>query len=534
MESTGIRETVWAAGHAWKGGGWRVQGEPVACGEGGRIGLSMPVDESVPSAVRSHGGSFVCAAFPARPRSSVRAAGFPSKPWGFIEHMFDNPFVAVMVMLLVAALGAVAGWMMGRTRGQESARSMHADEVASLQNSREEDRQRMAGLSSQLAESKAQCAGLNQQLAFVTSQLAQAQQAERIRIDREREQAQANADRKRAEDAGKMAEQSKILSALAPVQKNLDALGLKVTQIEEGRKHEMGALGQQLKGLNDQQTRLDKETSSLSAALRNNKVRGAWGEAQLKNIVESAGLIEHVDFDTQVVVTDKDGRVQRPDMVVHLPGGKTIPIDAKVPYADYQRACEIPDTASPEELGRRSELLKAHAKALREHVKALGDKAYWNAFETSPDFVVAFIPNEALLQAAVEADPTLMDDAFSRKVALTSPVTLWAVLKSVAYAWQQQSLTDDAKVLFDLSRELYERFSVLGKNASALGTAITRTVGAYNKFASSLESRVLVTARKLQKLDQAKVVEAVDMIDSDKANVRELTAPEMQDDSAQD
>ena len=314
---------------------------------------------------------------------------------------------------------------------------------------------------------------------------------------------------------------------MAPVQKNLDALQQKVAQIEEGRKQELGALSEQLRGLGEQQARLDKETSTLSAALRNNKVRGAWGEAQLRNIVESAGLLEHVDFDTQVVVTDSDGHIQRPDMVVHLPGGKSIPIDAKVPYADYQRACEIPETASAEDLARRNELLKAHAKALRDHVKTLGDKAYWQAFDTAPDFVVAFIPNEALLQAALEADPTLMDDAFARKVALTSPVTLWAVLKSVAYAWRQQGLTDDAKQLFDLSRELYSRFVTLGDHANKLGTAITRTVGAYNQFASSLESRVLVTARKLQAVDGSKIIAQVGMLDAEKTNIRELTAPEV-------
>ena len=240
--------------------------------------------------------------------------------------------------------------------------------------------------------------------------------------------------------------------------------------------------------------------------------------------MESAGLLEHVDFDTQVVVTDVDGHTQRPDMVIHMPGGKTIPIDAKAPYADYQKACEIPDTATPEELTRKSELL--HAKAVREHVKTLGDKAYWNAFDDAPDFVIAFIPNESLLQAALETDPTLMDDAFARKVALPSPIPLWAVLKSVAYAWQQQSLTDDAKMLFDLSRELYERFAVLGDRATKLGSAITKTVGAYNAFASSLESRVLVTARKLQRVDQSRIIEAVNMIAPEKADVRELTAPE--------
>ncbi|MCH4209746.1 DNA recombination protein RmuC [Bifidobacterium sp.] len=445
--------------------------------------------------------------------------------------MFDNPAVDIVLVLLVAVLGLFAGFVLGKAKGRDAARGANDAEL-------DEQRALNAQASRQIGELTAQCAqyqargeGLNRQLAFVTSQLAQAQHAEQIRLDRERERAEAEAQRKQEEQAKAMAEQGKVLSALAPVQKNLDTLQQKVAQIEEGRKHEMGALGEQLKGLGEQQNRLDKETSSLSAALRNNKVRGAWGEAQLKNIVESAGLLEHVDFDTQVVVSDPEGHVQRPDMVVHLPGGKSIPIDAKVPYSDYQRACEIPENASPEELERRSALLHAHAHAVREHVKTLGDKAYWNAFETAPDFVVAFIPNESLLQAALEADPTLMDDAFARKVALTSPVTLWAVLKSVAFAWQQQSLTDDAKMLFDLSRELYERFSVLGDKANKLGTAISRTVGAYNQFASSLESRVLVTARKLQKIDHSKVIEPVGIIEPDKANIRELTAPEVQSES---
>ena len=445
--------------------------------------------------------------------------------------MFDNVLgvvVLIVLVLIAAALGVVAGFVAGRSRGQEAAREARAGEIEASKAEVEDGRQRIAELEAQSAQLRAQAEGLVQQLSFAKSQLAQAQQAEQIRLQHERERAEAEAERKRAEQAKMLNEQSKVLSALAPVQKNLDALQAKVAQIEEGRKQEMGALGAQLKGLGEQQARLDRETSSLSAALRNNKVRGAWGEAQLRNIVESAGLLEHVDFDTQVVVAGAEGNSQRPDMVVHLPGGKTIPIDAKVPYADYQRACEIPDTASPEDLERRAELLRAHAKALRDHVKTLGDKAYWNAFETAPDFVVAFIPNEALLQAAMEADPTLLDDAFARKVALTSPVTLWAVLKSVAYAWQQQSLTDDAKVLFDLSRELYERFAVLGDRANKLGAALTRTVTAYNQFASSLESRVLVTARKLQKLDQSKIIESVDLIDPDKANIRELTAPETQ------
>lgn len=445
--------------------------------------------------------------------------------------MFDNPVFVMVLMVIVAALGAAAGFFAGRSRGQDMARDARTADLNEAKAQIEDDRRRIGDLTTSVAQYRTQSEGLNQQLTYLKSQLAQAQSAEQTRIEREREKAAAEAERRQTESERQLREQSKVLSALAPVQKNLDALQEKVSQIEEGRKREMGALGEQLKGLGEQQARLDRETSSLSAALRNNKVRGAWGEAQLRNIVESAGLLEHVDFDTQVVVTDADGHTQRPDMVIHMPGGKTIPIDAKAPYADYQRACEIPDTASQEELTRKADLLRAHAKAVREHVKALGDKAYWNAFSDAPDFVIAFIPNESLLQAALETDPTLMDDAFARKVALTSPITLWAVLKSVAYAWQQQSLTDDAKMLFDLSRELYERFAVLGERATKLGTAITRTVGAYNAFASSLESRVLVTARKLQRVDQGKVIESVEIIPSEKADIRELTAPETVDDA---
>lgn len=440
--------------------------------------------------------------------------------------MFDNPVFVVILLVVVAALGAAAGFFAGRSKGQEMARDAKTADLNEAKAQIEADRQEISELSTSVTQYRTQAEGLAQQLTYLKSQLAQAQRAEQERVERERERAAAEAERKQAENERKLQEQSKVLSALAPVQKNLDALQQKVSQIEEGRKREMGALGEQLKGLGEQQARLDRETNALSSALRNNKVRGAWGEAQLRNIVESAGLLEHVDFDTQVVVTDADGRTQRPDMIIHMPGGKTIPIDAKAPYADYQKACEIPDTATPEELARKSELLHAHAKAVREHVKTLGDKAYWNAFDDAPDFVIAFIPNESLLQAALETDPTLMDDAFARKVALTSPITLWAVLKSVAYAWQQQSLTDDAKMLFDLSRELYERFAVLGDRATKLGSAITKTVGAYNAFASSLESRVLVTARKLQRVDQSRIIEPVNMIVPEKADVRELNAPE--------
>lgn len=435
----------------------------------------------------------------------------------------------ILIVALVVGLvvGVLLGRLLGRAQAAGQAESVRNHEAEELRDLLDQANGAMSKAEQQAAGYRSQVEQLNEQLSYVKSQLSEAQRAERMRIEHESERAAARAEQRAQEQRRHLEEQGKVLSALAPVQKNLDALQRKVAQIEEGRKQEIGALDARLRGLGEQQARLGRQTDSLAAALRNNKVRGAWGEAQLRNIVESAGLTEHVDFDMQVQLRDADGNVKRPDMIIHLPGGKTIPIDAKAPYVYYQQACDIPDSADEQEYARKADLLKAHARALREHVNELSSREYWKLFDNAPDFVIAFIPNEALLQSALETDPTLMDDAFARKVALTSPVTLWAVLKSVAYAWQQQSLTDDAKELFRLSRELYDRMAKVGEYANGLGKAITRTVAAYNKFAGSLESRVLPTARKLQKIDQSTVIGQVDLLDSGAANVRELTAPEL-------
>lgn len=441
--------------------------------------------------------------------------------------MFDSP-LSVLVLVIALGMACLLGFVLGSLRGRRSADGMRERERraadAELRVAHDEE----ARLNVLVAQLRTRCEGLEHQLAYVRSLLAQEQQAERDRLDRDRERMQTDAERRGQEQKATLEEQSKVLAALTPVQKTLEELRCRVTDMEEGRRQEMGTLGERLRGLGEQQTRLDRQTAALSAALSDNRVRGAWGETQLRNVVESAGLLEHVDFDVQAVVEDATGRTLRPDMVVHLPGGRSIPVDAKTPYADYQKACAIPDAAPPADIARRGRLLQAHARALREHVRALGDKAYWNALDSAPDLVVAFIPNEALLRSALDADPTLLDDAFAHNVALASPVTLWAILRSVSYAWQQQSLSEDARRLFDLSRELYGRFAVLGARASALGAAITRTVTAYNQFAASLESRVLVTARRLQKLDASTTIAPVEPLDSDSADIRELIAPETQ------
>ncbi|OTA27435.1 DNA recombination protein RmuC [Alloscardovia macacae] len=402
----------------------------------------------------------------------------------------------------------------------------------------EENRSALAAEREATAKLEGQLSGMKEKLEFAEVQLDVAQKAEAERVQRERLAEQKREEERRRQQAQSSQEESRVLKAISPVQQNLEALQRKVAEIEEGRQAEMGKLGEQLLGLGRAQEKLDKETSSLAMALRNNKVRGFWGEAQLKNIVESAGLREHVDFETQYYTTNGEGGKQRPDMIVHLPDEKFIPIDAKVPYSDYQRACEIPDSASEQELKIRDEYLKAHAKALRGHIDELAKRRYWTIGEeerVAPDFVIAFIPNDSLLQAALEADPSIVDYAFSKQVALTSPVTLWSVLKSIAFAWQQQTLSDEAKELFDLSRELFKRLSTMSTHAEKVGSSIITVVKNYNRFVGSLQSQVVPTARKLQALDESKVFKAPEILDDETMDdVREITAPELLADGKED
>ncbi|MFC7579750.1 DNA recombination protein RmuC [Schaalia naturae] len=352
---------------------------------------------------------------------------------------------------------------------------------------------------------------------------------ERRRADLEariEEQAQAREQTLAADSQRALREQrerGRVLEALAPVQDRLAAMQAAITQMEQQRQSQYGSLEAQMAQARDADHRLRAATSALEAALRNTSVRGAWGEAQLRNIVESAGLVEHVDFDVQSSVPTEEGR-KRPDMVLHLPGGKSLPIDAKVPFDSYIRAMEIPAGAGGEEGRRREELMTAHVKALRAHVDALAKRAYWEALDASPDFVIAFIPSESLLSAALEADPPLLDYAFGKKVALASPVTLWSVMRTVGYAWQQQVLTDQAKELFDLSRQLYDRIGALAGHAESMRSSLGKAVEAWNRFAGSLETRVLVTARRLQVLDESKVIPETHAVEQ---SPRLLTAPEV-------
>jgi DNA recombination protein RmuC len=287
-----------------------------------------------------------------------------------------------------------------------------------------------------------------------------------------------------------------ILRTLEPVTQTLARMDQKVQELERQRSAQHSQLSEQLRQVATNDEALRQTTESLASALRSTTTRGRWGEVHLRRVVEAAGLIERVDFDVQTQVTGDNGQ-GKPDMIVHLPGGKHLAVDAKVPFSAYWDAQQISPAATGEEAARRENLLTQHVKAVRMHVDALGKKAYWEGVGSSPEIVICFLPTEALLSAALEHDPDLIDWAFSKKVALATPVTLWSVLKTVAFSWQQDVLTEDAKKLFDAGKELHQRLGVLAQRIESLGKSIGQTVKNYNQFVGTLETRVIPSARRL-------------------------------------
>jgi len=316
---------------------------------------------------------------------------------------------------------------------------------------------------------------------------------------------------------------NRLLQVLTPVQESLRSMQSQVSALERERAGQFSALNQQLLSARQSEEQLRSTAESLASALRSNSLRGVWGETQLRNVVEAAGLIERVDFDVQSSISSDAGH-GRPDMVIHLPGGKNIAVDAKVPFNAYLEASQISVTATGEEAARRDALMKQHVRVVRGHIDALATKAYWAGLDASPELVIAFIPSESLVSSAMAADPGIMDYAFSKRVALASPVTLWSVLKTVAFSWQQDVLTEDAKELFDLSRELYGRLATMAGHIEKLGRSIDSTVKHYNGFVGSLERQVLPSARKLGRLDESKVLATHPVIEE---SPRDLTAFEL-------
>jgi DNA recombination protein RmuC len=297
--------------------------------------------------------------------------------------------------------------------------------------------------------------------------------------------------------AGDAAVRDKAIGALLdPMAAALQRVEGQLRDVEKERQAAYVGLREQVTAMRASSEQLQYETKALVNALRAPQVRGRWGELQLERVVQLAGMVEHCDFSTQVCGTGEDGGV-RPDMVVHLAGGKSVVVDAKVPFAAYLEAVESrdPDT--------HAERLAAHARQLRAHVDALAAKAYWAAFEPAPEFVVLFVPGDPFLEAALQADPMLLEYAFGRNVVIATPTTLIALLRTVAYGWRQEALARNAAQVHQLGKELHARLATMGTHVARLGRSLDGAVDSYNKTVSSLEARVLVTARRLTELKVA-------------------------------
>jgi DNA recombination protein RmuC len=310
-----------------------------------------------------------------------------------------------------------------------------------------------------------------------------------------------------------------------PLKETLARVELQLRESDAARNASHAALTEQVTIARQSSDQLRAQTQSLVTALRRPEARGRWGEMQLRRVVELAGMSARCDFDEQVGVATADGAL-RPDMVIRLAGGKNIVVDSKVTLAAYLEAAEATDEAV------REARLGAHARHLRDHVDRLAAKTYWAALSPAPEFVVLFIPGEAFLAPALERDPGLLEHAMAKKVHIATPTTLVTMLRTAQYAWQQAALSDNARAVFDLGRELYERIAGLGKHVDSLGKALTSAVCAYNQSVGTLESRVLVSARKLNQLGVVEAgLEAPRLVEE---TARALSAPEFGDGSGQE
>lgn len=339
-------------------------------------------------------------------------------------------------------------------------------------------------------------------------------------------------DRQRNEDRQHFQSQQQIMHMLGPLSQQLEQLGGQVAQLERDRGQQYGQLSQQLRSAHATDSALLENTQKLVASLRSSSARGHWGEVQLRRIVEAAGMLQHTDFDEQVSFSvntaERDSEQFRPDMLVHLPGNKSLVVDAKAPMSAILQAGELPTDGSEEEQRRRAELEAAHARALRLHIKDLSTKKYWSALDNTPDLVLLFLPAESHLGAALEADPQLLDYSFGQGVALVSPVSLLATLKSVAYAWQQENLVDNARTVVASARELYERLGLMGRRLDSLGKSINTTVSRFNSMMATLEGRVMPSARRLEELDAS--LDSINIPEPVHQTTRDVAAPELQAD----
>lgn len=460
-------------------------------------------------------------------------------------------------LLIGVVVGAVAGWLIWRARQESRGAHRQADveqsraEVSSAQT-------QVAQAQSEAAQSRAEAAQARSELSRVQQTAAEAR-AEASNAQAEASEtsaklAKANAERDNAlqrvqeisADREAMVNQFKVLSSetmeqqtkqhdatadarlkateqlMTPVRESLDKFNARLTEVEKERVAMTSDLRSQVQNVRQTGETLRQETAALATALRKPQVRGAWGEMQLKRVAETAGMMEHCDFDLQTT-TEADDRTMRPDMRVNLAEGKHVFVDAKVPLSSFLDASESDDE------DRREEHLDRFAKNIRSHVDQLSSKQYWKAAE-SPEFVIMFLPGEAFFATALERMPDLHDYAARRDMVIATPTTLIGMLRTVAYGWKQAALAESAAEVFRLGRELHEKLGLLGNRFDKLGRALQSSVKSFNETVATMEGTVLVRARKFSELSVSETeLAAPNSVDS---SVRQIQSPELVDDAA--
>ena len=393
-------------------------------------------------------------------------------------------------------LGVVLGYVLALARSLTKARSAELETsalAATLSAERAGFTQRIeaerAGFTRQLAAVQGTQEQLSQQFGALAAQALSSNSQQFLHLAGQHLQATQAAGQA---DVEKRA--AAIENMVVPLNNALGQLRTQLGQAEQARAATSAQLGEQLRTMTVESQALRTETAALVTALRNSGTRGAWGEAQLRRLVEVAGMVDRVDFTTQVHVSGELGAL-RPDMVVHQAGEKNIVVDSKVALIGYLDAYQATDEV------HKASRLSAHAKHVRKHVEDLSGKAYWDQFTNSPEFVVMFLPAESFLSAALDQDPTILEFAFERNVVIATPTTLLALLKTVSFAWRQDSITQNAQEVLRVGKELHSRLATLSKHLGKVGGAIESATKAYNDVIGSYESRVLVSARRFKDLE---------------------------------